>query len=504
MSSPRTPKSTLIDSLLHHAAVRPDNIALCDISEREGRRELTWREFCNAAQSFSQTLVREYPGHTVMIALPNCAEAQIALLGSLWSGSRTFPLSPYLPKQGFRRLVEKLGKCVVIASPEQAEATGKIFDGIVVADNLTAESATRPLGPIEVWPDESRNASILLESSGTTGLPKIVRREMPSLVALGENLSMALSLTPSDRILVCIPLCHSYGIDVGMAAATVAGCGVELHGQFSPSAARESLEEGGITVWPAVPLMFDSVSRSDISVRPNRLRLAISAGSPLPSRIYEQFLRVFNVSIGQIYGATEFGSVFYGSPALTPFDPASVGRALEGVEARVLNVGMPDVEQSLANGVEGEIAIRTPTMLTDYLEGVAGLDSKGFLRTGDVGLVDDDGILRLTGRVKLLIDIGGKKVNPFEIESLLIKHPTVAEAVVLAVPYSDSAERVKALILAREGQCPDPIKLRAYLEVHLIGYKIPRTIEVRDTFPRSPTGKVLRSVLQAEAYEGMG
>lgn len=502
MSPAMTSAASLIDRLLHHAETRPNDLAVCELGDGGERRELTWRELRDAAMNLARTLRRDYSGYTVMMALPNSLEAQIALLGSLWSGSRTFPLSANTPVQGFRLLVEKIGKSVLIAGEDLTNATAMIFDGTLVADTLAVETAIHPETSVDVLPDESRHSSILLESSGTTGLPKIVRREMPSLFAMGQNLVKALALSSADRILVSIPQFHSYGIDVAMAAATSAGCEIEVHRNYSPATVRSALGEGKITVWPAVPLMFDTISRSNELAPSHGLRLAISAGSPLPDRVYEQFRRVFNTSIGQIYGASEFGSVFYGSPEIAPFDPASVGRPLDGVEARILNLERPDIERPLPPGAEGEIAIRTPTMLSAYLEeGEEGPDRFGFLRTGDLGSLDDEGVLRLTGRVKLLIDIGANKVNPLELEALLIKHPTVAEAVVLAVPYSDTADRLKAVVLAREGKRPDPVELQSYLREHLVAFKIPRSIEVRDSFPRSPTGKILRAVLQAEVYE---
>ena len=504
MSSSKVPVASLIESLLHHAATRPGDLAVLEIGKGEVRRELTWRELRNAAEDLARTLRRDYRGHTVMVALPNSAEAQIALLGSLWSGSRTFPLSPQTPILGIRRLVEKMGKSVLIADEDLVRATATSFDGALVADRLADEIVTHPETVLSPVPDESMHSSILLESSGVTGLPKIVQREMHSLIALGRNLADALALSSADRILVSIPLCHSYGIDFAVAATVTAGCEIELHRQFSAASARVALGEGKITVWPAVPLMFDAISRGNDPALPHRLRLAISAGSPLPGSIHEQFQRVFKTSIGQIYGASEFGSVFYGSPAIEPFDPASVGRPLEGVEARVLDLERPDIERPLPPGSEGEIAIRTPSMLSRYLEDVQGPDLHGFLRTGDIGCLDADGVLRLTGRVKLLIDIGARKVNPLEVEALLIEHPTVAEAVVLAVSYSDTADRLKALVVAREGQRPEPATLRAYLREHLLAFKVPRSIVVRDAFPRSPTGKILRAQLQTEVYEAKG
>ena len=141
-------------------------------------------------------------------------------------------------------------------------------------------------------------------------------------------------LRPEDRILITIPLCHSYGIDMALAAANAAGCEIEIRSRYSPALTRTALAEGAITLWPAVPLMFDTVSRSEKPPDRHRLRLAISAGSPLPERVYEQFLKAFKVPIGQLYGASEFGAVIYNSPSLSPFEPTAVGRPFPGVEAQ--------------------------------------------------------------------------------------------------------------------------------------------------------------------------
>jgi long-chain acyl-CoA synthetase len=289
---------------------------------------------------------------------------------------------------------------------------------------------------------------------------------------------------------------------MALAAANTAGCEIELHSQYSPALTRSALVERAITLWPAVPLMFDTVSQSEKMLGPHRLRLAISAGSPLPQRVYQQFLKAFNIPIGQLYGASEFGSATYNSPSLTPFYPAAAGRPFSGVEVRVLEIGQPCSDTPLAAGCSGEIAIRTPSMLSEYLDSAEVIDPSGFIRTGDIGTVDEGGVIHLTGRVKLLIDIGAQKANPLEIESIFIQHPSVAEAVVVAVPFSDTANRLKAVVLSREGYRADPDELRAYLREHLISYKIPRIIEVREELPRSPTGKILREVVQADAIGG--
>jgi acyl-CoA synthetase (AMP-forming)/AMP-acid ligase II len=137
-------------------------------------------------------------------------------------------------------------------------------------------------------------------------------------------------------------------------------------------------------------------------------------------------------------------------------------------------------------------------MMSHYIDAAGGPDSNGFLQTGDIGSVDERGILRISGRVKLLIDVGAQKVNPLEVESVFCQHPSVSEAVVLALPFSDTADRLKALVLPRPGTNVNIGELRDYLRGCLIPYKVPRIIEIRSDFPRSATGKILREVLQSE------
>lgn len=508
MSSATASPTTLIQCLRGHATARPDEVAMREVGVGGQRREFTWRELCAASQRVAGHLKRHFPGQTVVVALPNCAEAQIALLGALWSGAPTFPCSPQTPENAFRKAIETLGKCVLVAHEDLSQALLETFPDSLTTEAIAAaapassvESQEEVEDRIEVE-DNSLVSSLLLQSSGTTGHPKIVRREMSSLVACGRHLARALSLCPADRILVTIPLCHSYGIDLALSAANAAGSGIELHHQYAPTTTRSALTDGRITVWPAVPLMFDTISRGEELPGAHQLRLAISAGSPLPRRIYDQFLAAFDLPIGQIYGASEFGSVFYNSPALPDFDPLAVGRPLTGVEARVLSPEQPDTAAPLPCNTEGEVAIRAPSMMSDYLDSDVGPDRAGFLRTGDVGSLDEAGVLRLTGRFKLFIDIGAQKVNPLEVETVLGQHPTVQDAVVVAVARSDTASRLKAFVEARTGQRVDPDALRVYLREHLISYKVPRIIEVCDALPRSPTGKILRSELQAAALEG--
>ena len=212
------------------------------------------------------------------------------------------------------------------------------------------------------------------------------------------------------------------------------------------------------------------------------LRKAYSAGGPLPRSLFDRFLDRFGHRVGQLYGATEIGSVTFSDPTREDFDPSSVGRP------------MTDVEIDIA---EGEVQIMASSMFSGYVDERMDLSNGGFFPTGDLGHVTERGDLVITGRSKLLIDVGGLKVNPLEVEEILSQHPAVADCVVVPVQLSDTISRVKAIVVASDPQNPPTgDALRGFVRERLAGYKVPRVIEFRESLPRTATGKVLRQMLQ--------
>src|SRR5207248_9893851 len=181
----------------------------------------------------------------------------------------------------------------------------------------------------------------------------------------------------------------------------------------------------------------------------------------------DAFESKFGVRIGQLYGATEIGSVTFSDPACEHFNPAGVGRPFDGVDIKI---------------VEGEVLVRAPSMFQGYLNEPAS----GYFHTGDLGHLEEQGNLTITGRLKLLIEVGGLKVNVLEVEDLLAQHPAVAEAAVVAVRVSDTVSRLKAVVTPKSiDNPPVPEEIRRFLRERLTAYKVPRLVEVRDSLPRS-------------------
>jgi long-chain acyl-CoA synthetase len=407
------------------------------------------------------------------------------------------PVAPDLP---VAPLVETARRCrvtTVIAEQATLDALAGEIDRLVPIDSIDFDA---PAGAAESPP--SAGGAILLQSSGTTGAPKIACRPAATLDAVGKTCSRAIGVNEHDAMLLCIPLYHSYAIDHGVLTAVVAGCAVELHRRFDPALARAALAAGRVSILPAVPVMLEALARSARGDDPApALRRAYTAGSPLPRRIFDRFEQAYHVRVGQLYGTTEFGSVTFNDPDAPDFDPEAAGRPLEGVEIRILDASQARRDRALPLGSEGHVAVASPSMLSGYIDGECPIEG-GFLLTGDLGRLDASGRLTLTGRLKLLIDVGGLKVNPLEVEAVLMRHPAVREAVALELPYTETASRVKAIIIPEDDQEVDVEELQRFAREQLIHYKVPRVFEICRTVPRSPTGKILRQELQRSLFSG--
>jgi long-chain acyl-CoA synthetase len=334
---------------------------------------------------------------------------------------------------------------------------------------------------------------MLLQSSGTTGLPKIVRREAAALDAVAENMVHAIGFTPQDVVLAPLPLCHSYGVEHGLLAPLWAGSCVRFTHAFDPPVVLDQLRTGGITLFPAVPFMYEILAQlGDPGTFPT-LRRAYSAGGSLPAGVRQAFHQRSGVHITQLYGASEIGSVTFARAEAPGFDPSSVGTPMRGVSIKILDIQTPDADNPLPPGQEGQVAVAAPSMLSGYLGGQPAPLIAGHFLTGDLGRLDQYGALTITGRLKLLIDVGGLKVNPLEVEGVLASHPQVAECVVVPMRVTETVNRLKAVIVAREGQAaPSPEALRAFVKQRLSAYKVPRVFELRPSLPKSATGKIVR------------
>lgn len=476
--------SAVVEGLTRHATERPSAVAVREVVAGEETRSFTWAELRSAAAHLAGRLA-EAGTPTTLVCCGNRFEALAGILGGLQADCAVAPVAPESTAFELRALCKTIGARVAVGSPDALSLlSGEVEDRIPLEEVSSPSALTLGTDPPAA---SGAEGSILLRSSGTTGPPKVVRRLAPALDAVGRSCVQRIGVGPDDGLLMAIPAYHSYGIDMAILTGTQAGASLELHDRFDATTAREAIAAGRVSVFPAVPVMLDALGRgSPERVQAPGLRRVISAGSPLAPEVAARFTRIFGVPVGQIYGATEFGSVAYNDPEAWdesrdgPFRPECVGLPFEGVTVRV---------------EDERIHVAADSMLDRYLEDPKPPTKEGFLDTGDLGRIDESGRIYLTGRHKLMIDVGGLKVNPLEVEAILVRHPAVRDAVVVPISYSTTASRLKAIVIPEEGASLERSEILAFAREHLIHYKVPRSFEIRSDVPRSPTGKILRQEL---------
>ncbi len=350
----------------------------------------------------------------------------------------------------------------------------------------------------DVGPDRT---ALLLHTSGTTSRPKLVPLSHSNLCVSAANIRSTLRLTEEDRCLNVMPLFHIHGLVGALLATIAAGGSIVLMPGFQVDAFFGALGEFQPTWYSAVPTIHQSILahaalRHDALER-SRLRFIRSSSAALPPSIMNGLEEVFHVPVIESYGMTE-ASHQMASNMLPPSRrvPGSVGRPA-GPEMAVLD----EAWNAASTGETGEVAIRGPNVTAGYEgnhEANQSCFRDGWFRTGDQGWFDEHGYLFLTGRIKELINRGGEKISPREIDESLLEHPGVAQAVAFGVPHTSLGEHVAAVVVVRPGATLTEDHLRQFLTERLAVHKVPDQIVFAPEIPRGPTGKVRRVVLHQQ------
>jgi acyl-CoA synthetase (AMP-forming)/AMP-acid ligase II len=483
--------SDLLDRLRERAGLSPDAPA---ILQAETGVAWNWARLWNVSGNLAARLSRAIPaGAGVILAAPNEPAFVAAFVGILRAGCKVFPVAPgsTIPEL---QAAAAGSKATAIISSEPTIAAMRNFPVSVSLESIDEMFAESGDSDDFLSNRDLSRAAMLLHSSGSTGCPRIVHRNIPSLNAVARACIESVGFGPADRVLAAVPLCHSFGVEHGLLAPLCAGSVVHLCRGFDLRIVLGELQKG-ITIFPVVPFMVEALAQSegDANIGAAKipsLRKIYSAGGPLPAGVAQSFSERFGLLVGQVYGATEIGSVTFSDPRSPGFNPASVGKPMPGVTIKILSE-------------TAEVAIKADSMFDGYRDETgagASIDSRitadGFFLTGDLGGLDSIGNLLITGRLKLLIDIGGKKVNPLEVEQVLAQHPGVAECVVVPMDVSATVTRLRAVVTQRAGTSISPQILRQFAKSRLSAFKVPRVFEVRDSLPRSPAGKILRHLIR--------
>lgn len=342
--------------------------------------------------------------------------------------------------------------------------------------------------------------ALLLHTSGTTGRPKLVPITHRQLHASARNIAATLELGPHDRGLGMMPLFHVHGLVAGLLAPMFAGSSIHCTRGFDAVAFPAWLETVGATWLTAVPTMLQAILRW-AETEPDRaarsgLRFIRSCSAALPPHVGERLEALFGIPVAEAYAMTEAAHQMTSNPPSGARRFGSVGRAA-GPEIAILDA----VGRCLAPGEEGEVGVRGENVMQGYLdnpEANAAAFAGDWFRTGDVGWLDEGGFLTLTGRAKEMINRGGEKIAPVEIENVLLTHEAVAEAVAFAIPHSTLGDDAAAAVVLRPGAIAEPTSLLSFLLERLSEHRMPRKILVLDAIPKGPTGKLRRIEMAAQ------
>jgi acyl-coenzyme A synthetase/AMP-(fatty) acid ligase len=480
----------VLNKLKQHAQAQPDTTAF-SLVDRTGQmtQSLTYRQLSQSVAVAADEIRKTTPdGAVVIIQMPNCLAYPVAYLGVLAANRTVFPLHPALTPHEVAEAAAKAGAQWIISDGEAPVGVTQ-FPPKVVASWLSEQGNTPELPSGDA-------GTMLLQSSGTTGLPKIVERSADSIDAVAKNVADSVEYQPGDRVITAIPLCHSYGIENAVVGPLWSGATVCVCDGFDPDTVATQWADAKRAVFPAVPVMIDLLAAREGLPMPAGELIVYAAGATLPPDIATAFASRYGVHVGQLYGATEIGSVTFGRTDGGALPESCVGKPMAEVSIRILDLDHPGDHPPLAPGTEGQVAVSAPSMLSHYLGEQAAPMVDGHYLTGDLGHLNDNGALSITGRVKTLIEVGGMKVNPMEIEGVLTEHPAVAQCAIVPVRVTQTLSRVTAFYVPDDPQNPpDSAELRQFLKSRLAAYKLPRTFKPISELPRTSLGKVQRAVL---------
>jgi acyl-CoA synthetase (AMP-forming)/AMP-acid ligase II len=447
----------------------------------------------------------------VAIVLPNGPEMATAFVAIAATAS-TAPLNPayradeldfYLTDIGAKAILvgaEEAGPAVTVAErlgigvlrlvvPSGAPAGSFVIEGKSVGHKAAPDMA------------DDGDIALLLHTSGTTSRPKLVPLSHANVAASAAHIGATLSLTADDRCLNIMPLFHIHGLIAAVLSSLASGGSIYCTPGFNALRFFQWLGDARPSWYTAVPTMHQAIlpraARNEEVLAAARLRFIRSSSASLPAQVMAELEKTFGCPVIESYGMTEAAHQM-ASNRLPPGQrkPGSVG-ASAGPEIAV----MAPNGKLLGAGETGEIVIRGPNVTSGYEKNPdanASAFAFGWFHTGDQGVLDEDLYLRVTGRLKEIINRGGEKISPLEVDDVLMDHPAVAQVVTFAMPHEKLGEEVAAAVVLREGIAATESDIRTYAATRLADFKVPRKVLILDEIPKGATGKLQRIGLAAK------
>lgn len=484
------------------AEMRPDAVYLI---APEPDLSLTYRGLQRASRRLARYLLNEgiEPGAKVAMLMHNGFQTCRLFIGAMYGGFCVTPLNLLAQPSQLEYVLEHSEASVVFVAPNEVERLDAALANVrrdvrvIVCDVDAGEFL--PEGDdegVSLPAIGEEDDALMMYTSGTTGKPKGVVLANRSVVSGGEFVSAAHELGPSDRVMASLPLYHINAQIVTATAPLVHGGGLVMPHRFAVSSFWETVARYECTWINLVPTIISYLLNAAENGAPapdtSRIRFCRSASAPLPPAQHLAFEERFKLGVIETMGLTETAA-----PCFTnPLDPkqrkvGSPGRPF-GNEAKIVDVDGSE----LPPGEPGEILVRGPNVMKGYFknreETAKTLAADGWLRTGDLGYLDEDGFLFVTGRIKELIIKGGENIAPREIDEALLNHPAILEAAVVGIPDEHYGQELMACVVLKEGERCTAEELREFCKRELGSYKTPKIFRFLDELPRGPSGKIQR------------
>ncbi len=447
-------------------------------------------------------------GDRVALFLPNIPEFVLAYLAALKLGAVAVSINALFKRDEVAFILQDCGAVVVVTTqalrphvPAQSLATlqhvlvaeGKAEDGMSLESLISSASAEACALDME-----RDDPAAIVYTSGTTGFPKGATLSHGNVISNAYSKNHYCGMRPDDRMMLFLPLFHCFGQNAVLNSGLNACATIMLYRYFEPGRTLKAIYEDRITMFFGVPTTFIALLSKGISKQElGAVRYCLSGGAALPVEIAKRWHQRLGIFIYVGYGLTE-SSPFASYNHHLRYKFGSVGTPIENVEMKIVDLenGRP-----VGPGERGEIVIRGPNVMLGYWnrpEDTAHAIRDGWLHSGDIGKVDEQGYFYVVDRLKDMINVGGLKVYPVEVENVLYQHPAIAEAAVYGYPDELMGERVKASLVLKPGQGVTEAELFAFCRERIANFKVPGAFEFVDALPKSAPGKILKRVLRDE------
>ena len=483
-----------------------------------GEAAFSYGQFLAQALGVAEKLQKDLgvrAGDRVGVWLKNCPQFVPTLFGIWQAGAVAVPINNFLKPDEIGFILTDAGINLVITDETMAESSAKLRErnsrlNFFQIENFSSDTSENPQSTIHNPQSSESDLAVIIYTSGTTGRPKGAMLSHGNLLHNFKSCRIVLEAAGEDRIVILLPMFHSFMLTVGIILPMLVGGTIVLIKSVNqPKTIVQEIVRHRATILPAVPQFFRTFTHlvspagsgetpAGLSLADLPLRLCISGGAPLPAEIFREFTEKFPIPLLEGYGLSEASPVVSFNPIRGPWKAGSIGLPVNDVEVSVQN----EAGKLLPTGETGEICVRGGNVMRGYWnqpEETAKTLRDGWLLTGDIGHHDSDGYFFITDRKKDMLLVNGINVYPREIEEILYQFPGVKEAAVIGVADARKGEQPLAFVAAKDGAALEEKLLLQFLRERLADYKVPRRIVFLSALPRNATGKILKTELRQQA-----